>query len=131
MRIVQSAWACNQSNLLTSNSGWLSPEYNLMSWTLSCLQLKQFYPEVVLYCDHAYAEMLIDNLQLPYTDVICNLDGLNKYHPQLWALPKIYTYSQQENPFLHVDGDVFIWREFSDYLLKGDLIAQNIEAATD
>ena len=131
MRIIQSAWACNQSNILTSNSGWLSPEYNLMSWTLSCLQLKQFYPEVVLYCDNVYAEMLIDNLQLPYTDVICNLDDLNKYHPQLWALPKIYTYSQQEKPFLHVDGDVFIWKEFSDQLLNGDLIAQNIETATD
>lgn len=131
MRIIQSAWACNQSNILTSNSGWLSPEYNLMSWTLSCLQLKQFYPEVVLYCDQVYAEMLIDNLQLPYSDVVCNLDDLNKYHPQLWALPKIYTYSQQEKPFLHVDGDVFIWKEFSDQLLKGDLIAQNIEAATD
>lgn len=45
MRIIQSAWTCNQSNLLTSNSGWLSPKYNLMSWALSCLQLKQYYPE--------------------------------------------------------------------------------------
>lgn len=131
MRIIQSVWACNKSDLLTSNSGWLSPEYNLMAWTLSCLQLRKYYPEVVLYSDSASAKMLVDTLKLPYTDVICTLDSLNVYHPQLWALPKIVAYSQQEKPFLHVDGDVFIWKKFEDTLLEGNLIAQNMEAATD
>lgn len=131
MRIIQSSWSCNQKSLLTSNAGWLSPEYNLMAWTLSCLQLKQYYPEVVLYCDSVSAKTLIDSLQLPYSEVICNLDVLNSYHPQLWALPKIHTYSQQEKPFLHVDGDVFIWKEFENSLLKSDLIAQNMEYATE
>jgi hypothetical protein len=107
MRIIQSAWACNQSSLLTSNSGWLSPEYNLMAWSLSCLQLKKYYPELPLYCDSVSASILINALQLPYSEVVCNLDSLNVYHPQLWALPKIEAYSQQEKPFLHVDGDVF------------------------
>lgn len=131
MKIIQSAWACNKLDLLSTNSGWLAPEYNLMSWALSCLQLKKHYPEVVLYCDDTYKKILIDILQLPYTEIVCNLDILNKYHPQLWALPKIYAYSQQRNPFLHVDGDVFIWKKFNDDLLNGNLIAQNMEAATD
>jgi len=131
MRIIQSAWACNKPNLLTTSLGWLSPEYNLMSWTLSCLQLKKYFPELILYCDSVSAKMLIDTLQLPYSDVVCNLDSLNIYHPQLWALPKISAYSQQEKPFLHVDGDVFIWEKFDDRLLKGNLIAQNMEEATN
>lgn len=131
MRIIQSAWACNKPSLLTTSLGWLSPEYNLMSWALSCLQLKKYYPELVLYCDNVSAKMLVDTLKLPYSDVVCNLDSLNIYHPQLWALPKISAYSQQEKPFLHVDGDVFIWKEFENSLLKGGLIAQNMEAATD
>jgi hypothetical protein len=131
MRIIQSAWSCHQANLLTSNSGWLSPEYNLMSWTLSCLQLRQFYPEVVLYCDSPYKELLIEKLELPYSKVICSLDHLNKYHKGLWALPKIYSYSQQEKPFLHVDGDVFIWKPFDSSLMEANLIAQNMESATD
>ena len=130
MRIVQSAWACNQPNLLTTNSGWLAPEYNLMGWALSCLQLKQYHKDVILYSDSVSAKILIDTLQLPYSEVVCNLDVLNTYHPQLWALPKIYTYSQQEKPFLHVDGDVFIWKKFDDDLLKSNLIAQNVESAT-
>lgn len=130
MRIIQSAWSCHQENILTSNFGWLSPEFNLMSWTLSCLQLRQFYPDVVLYCDAVYKELLIDQLQLPYTEVVCTLDHLKAYHKELWALPKIYSYSQQKEPFLHVDGDVFIWKPFETSLMKADLIAQNMEAAT-
>lgn len=131
MRIIQSSWACNNKNPLTNNAGWIAPEYNLMSWALSCLQLKQYYNDVVLYADSISAKILIDTLQLPYSNVICSLDILNKYHSQLWALPKIYTYSQQEQPFLHIDGDVFIWQKFDDDLLQGKLIAQNVEAATN
>jgi len=131
MRVIQSAWTCNKPSLLTTSLGWLSPEYNLMAWTLSCLQLKKYYPELILYSDSVSAKMLVDTLKLPYSEVICNLDSLNIYHPQLWALPKILSYSQQEKPFLHVDGDVFIWKEFEDSLLQGGLIAQNMEAATD
>lgn len=33
MRIIQSAWSCHQKNLLTSNSGWLAPEYNFIFFT--------------------------------------------------------------------------------------------------
>ena len=98
MKIVQSFWSCHQTNLLEFSAGWISPEFNFMSWALSCLQLKQFYPEVTLYTDNTGAKMLIDVLQLPYDKLICDLDTLNSYHPQLWALPKIHTYSKQEAP---------------------------------
>ena len=131
MKIVQSLWTCNNKNLLTDNFGWLAPEYNLMSWTLSCLRLKEHYNNVVLYADENAKNILIDYLNLPYTEVICNLDSLNDYHPQLWALPKIFIYSLQDEPFLHVDGDVFIWQEFDQTLINSGLIAQNLEVATD
>lgn len=125
MRIIQSIWTANIPTVLQHNMGWLSPEYNLMSWALSCLQLRQFYPEVVLYCDNTGAKMLIDTLQLPYSEVVCSLDSLNNYHPDLWALPKIKAYSLQDKPFLHIDGDVFVWKKFENDLLKSSLIAQN------
>lgn len=131
MRLIQSFWSCNQSNLLEFNAGWLSPEYNLISWALSCLQLKQFYPEVTLYADNVAAKMLIDTLRLPYDRLVCDLDALSNFHPQLWALPKVYTYGKQEAPFLHVDGDVFIWEQFDKALLQSKLIVQNEEAATN
>ena len=102
-----------------------------MSWALSCLQLRKYYKEVTLYADSTAANMLIDTLALPYTNVVCDLDKLNNYNTQLWALPKLHAYANQESPFLYVDGDVFIWERFDEKLLCGSLIAQNEEAATD
>jgi hypothetical protein len=130
MKMVQSCWSCNQAHLLRFNAGWYAPEYHLMGWALSCLQLTKYYDNVVLHADSNISKILIDTLQLPYTDVVCDLDSINSYNPQLWALPKIHTYSQQNTPFLHIDGDVFIWKPFDEQLLKGELIAQNLEIAT-
>jgi len=130
MRIIQSMWTANQSVLLNNSFGWLSPEYHLMSWALSCLQLKQFYPKVILYSDTAASRMLIDNLKLPYDELVCNLDTLNHYDSKLWAVPKMKAYSLQESPFLHVDGDVFVWKKFDDSLLNSPLIAQNKDELT-
>ncbi|HEX8020966.1 DUF6734 family protein [Mucilaginibacter sp.] len=131
MKIVQTSWACNQKDMLKFNAGWYSPEYHLMGWALSCLQLKKYYDDVVLHADTVTAKMLIDALQLPYTDVICDLDQFNQNPSELWGLPKIHTYSQQTTPFLHVDGDVIIWKSFDEQLLHGDLIAQNLEVGTN
>jgi hypothetical protein len=131
MRIIQSFWSCNQTDLTSFNAGWLSPEYHLMGWALSCLQLKQYYPEVVLYTDTVGAKMLIDTLKLPYTDVICELDKFSGIHNQLWALPKIDAYARQNKTFLHVDGDVFIWKKFSPEISEAGLIAQNKEVSTN
>ncbi len=130
MNIIQTLWSRNSPNYLSENCGWLSSEYNLMSWALSCLQLKEFYNHVTLYADSVSAKLMIDTLRLPYTEVVCNLDKLNTYHPKLWALPKVHTYSVQEEPFLHIDGDVFIWKAFEEELLQSQLIAQNKESAT-
>jgi hypothetical protein len=132
MKINQTFWSCNNKDLINFNAGWLSPEYNLMSWALSCLRLKEYYREVELYTDSFGAKVLIDILNIPYSEVICNLDNFNYYNNVgLWALPKIKTYSLQEQPFLHVDGDVFIWKSFDCNLLNSDLITQNEEAATN
>lgn len=56
MNIVQSAWACGKKNLLSHNAGWLSAEYNLISMSLSCLQLKTFYDKVILYAADVYTK---------------------------------------------------------------------------
>jgi hypothetical protein len=55
------------------------------------------------------------------------LDSLDLYNPDWWALGKIYAFHIQETPFIHVDGDVFIWEKFPERLEKSGLIAQNLE----
>ncbi len=102
-----------------------------MSWALSCLQLKKYYSQVELYSDKITSDLLINQLNLPYSTVHCELDVLNKYDKELWAIPKIYAYSKQNQPFLHVDGDVYIWDAFDHNLISNNLIAQNLESATN
>jgi len=70
---------------------------------------------------------LIEKLNLPYTKVHVVLDDLNHYPEAVWALSKIRTYSLQKTPFVHIDGDVFLWKAFSNQLLSSDLIVQNKE----
>lgn len=130
MKIVQTFWSGNQSvaNPLAIKGGWLSPEYHWMSWALSCYQLRRFYTEVELITDAVGKHILIDELKLPYTSYQVVLDeALASYPQQLWALAKIYAYSLQSEPFLHVDSDIYIWQHFSELIEGAPLVAQNYE----
>jgi len=130
MRIVQTFWSGKKQDPLKSYYGWAAPKYHWLGWILSSNQLIKYYDEVELYTDKQGYDILINKLRLPYTKVHVGLDELNTYDSDLWALPKIYTYSLQDEPFLHVDGDVFVWERFSDDLLTSPLIAQNLERET-
>lgn len=133
MKIIQSFWsypALRREPVLGGtciNGGWLNEKYHLMSWALSCLQLRKYYNEVELFTDKVGKEILIDKLGLPYTNVHLIFDDLQNFNSQLWALGKIFTYSKQKKPFLHVDGDVYVWKRFSNRIENASIIAQNVE----
>jgi len=127
LKIIQTLYLPDDvSDPLTNNLGFLSPEFNWMGWALSCLQLKRYYKHVELYTNNAGYEVLINRLKLPYSKVHVVLNDI-RFPPQLWAYPKIYTYSLQTEPFLHIDGDAFFWEKLDASVLKNPLIAQNIE----
>ncbi|WP_295716733.1 DUF6734 family protein [Mucilaginibacter sp.] len=128
MRIIQTFWSAGK-NLLDDPFGWYSAQHHLMGWALSCLLLEKHFGGVELYTDEAGYEILIKQLRLPYRHVhlIFNQD---EFPADLWALAKIKTYACQETPFIHVDGDVFIFESFDSSLLSAGLIAQNNEKAT-
>ena len=132
MKILQTLWTgptgVNKENLLGIKAGWLSCEYHWMSWALSCLQAQSIFGSVSLVTDKAGKEILVDLLHLPYTDVSTALQTtLDDYHPGLWALAKVFSYSIQTEPFLHLDGDVFLWQKPNQDLLNAPLIAQNLD----
>ena len=130
MNIIQTLHIHSNKVFFSDSFGWAAPEYHLMGWALSFLQLQKIYGSITLYANRRAAHLLIDTLQLPHTGVNLALDQLTLIHPDLWAFPKIYTYSLQEQPFLHIDGDVFLFSPLNSDLLKGELIAQNVEVAT-
>jgi hypothetical protein len=130
MNIIQTLYIDNNKDPFKDSFGWVKPEFHLMGWALSCLQLKKFYNKVELYCNSDAAKLLIDVLDLPYDKVNISHNNLHLINKDLWAIPKIFTYSLQEKPFLHIDGDVFIFSPFPETLLEKELIAQNPENAT-
>ena len=83
MRIVQTFWTAGRDPLKYS-FGWTHPEYNLMSWALSCLSLREHYDEVALYTDQEGYDVLINKLHLPYTEVNVVYDK-NLCLPHHWA----------------------------------------------
>lgn len=44
-----------------------------------------------------------------------------------WAYPKLYSLTLQDEPFIHIDGDIFIFRKLKDELFQGDFGFQNLE----
>lgn len=130
MKIIQSFWSGNQKKI-DEKYGWYDSEFHWMGWILSVNQLIKYYDQVELYTDDYGYEILINQLQLPYTKVHVVLNELDVYPSELWALAKIKVYAMQDESFIHVDGDVFIWSAFPNHFNKAALIAQNIETATE
>ncbi|MGB5821926.1 MAG: DUF6734 family protein [Saonia sp.] len=131
MKIVHSFWSKPSLNrdakLEKSNGGWRHPKYYYMSWALSCLSFKKCYGEIELVTDLEGKKMLIDQLELPYTSVKVELDLLNNYPVQLWAIGKLYTYGIQDTPFIHVDNDIYIWKKFGNRIENASLVAQHTD----
>lgn len=132
MKVIQSFWSKpffkeNDDLNARFKGGWLSASFFFYSCLLSCLKFKQHYGEVSLYTDDFGKELLIDKLEIPYSKVFLDLNAIEKYPPELWALGKIMTYSLQDTPFIHADTDVFVWDKLPERLLEADLLAQNFE----
>ncbi|MDY3819732.1 MAG: DUF6734 family protein, partial [Bacteroidaceae bacterium] len=129
MRIIQTFWSGGRDPL-QYGYGWRHAEHNLMSWALSCCSLREHYDQVELYTDQRGYDVLIEKLHLPYTAVHVVYDD-HLCLPQHWAYAKIKTYSMQTEPFLHVDGDVYISKPFPEEVHNAPLVVQNKEICTE
>ncbi len=110
-----------------SMGGWADRSHFYMSWALSCLRASTLYQRVELVTDTFGKQLFQETLQLPYTSVSIVLDDINHFHKDLWAIGKIYAYAHQEEPFVHIDGDVFLWKKLSEDLHNAPLVAQHEE----
>jgi hypothetical protein len=132
MKIVQTFWTCDSKNLQelkNFRSGWFSKSHHYMGWAYSCLQLRKFYDEVELVTDELGKQLLIDELELPYTSVKVVLDDALADCPwHFWATSKIISYGYQDKPFIHVDGDIFISKPFEKQIESAQIISQNLES---
>lgn len=131
MQIIQSFWNNNpvRGSIMQARAGWLSPMFHYMGWALSCMQLRKFYGDVFLYTNGEGHEFFTEALGLPYRtrNIALTLDNFPK---SLWAMAKINIYNAQQQPFLHIDGDVFIWEPLN-VSSNAALVIQNFEHGFD
>lgn len=129
MNIIQTFYSyADIKNPIHDNASFLTLDMNWKSMALSCILLKKHFKEVTLYCNQRVKNLIIDQFQIPYDHIIEIPDLMEEYRGcNLWALPKIHTYSLQQEPFLHVDCDWFMFERLSDSILDSDIIGQNIE----
>ena len=107
--------------------GWQSKLHHLLSWVLSVETAKKHYPRTALYTDTEGADMLINGIGLEFQHVSTELNLLNNRDPDWWALGKIYTYSFQSEPFVHIDSDAYLVNPLPSRLTSADLFVQNPE----
>lgn len=133
MRIIHSFWSkpflhnIDNTTINHLKDDWINLELYFMSWVLSCCSFKKHYSNITLYTDTIGKEVLIDILNLPYSSYSTELNSIDKYNCNFWALGKLHTYNLQKEPFIHVDGDVFIWDKLPADITDQDVIAQNEE----
>ncbi len=132
MKIVHSFWskpflAHSKINDKTFG-GWRDIKYHYLSWALSCLSFRKQYRDIELVTDQKGKAILIDMLNLPYTSVRVELNHLDHYPASLWAIGKLYAYSLQDKPFIHADGDVYIWEKFDQQLEQAELLGQHMDS---
>ena len=131
MKYIQTFFCLESQDLMVDSFGWINPQFHLMSWALSCLSIKKTFGRVELYTNKRNKDFFIDKLGLPYDEVHEISSQFTLPHPQLWALPKIYTYSIQDSPFIHIDGDVYLFSKFPCNIEQANIIAQNEELFTN
>lgn len=107
-------------------ASWADDWYHWLAWGLSVHAARQHYPETVLVTDDAGARVLVDALELPFTEVSTALNGLEA-DPDWWALGKLEAYRRQTAPFIHIDADVFLWTPLNPALNSAPVLAQNPE----
>ncbi|WP_348824245.1 DUF6734 family protein [Flavobacterium aestuarii] len=132
MKIIQSFWT-KPSTFISDdqnaryNGGWLQQKYAFYSYALSALTISKHYDNLELYTDDFGLELFKNVLQLPYTKIHLNLNSLDNYNPKLWAIGKLVACSVQEEPFMHLDNDIFLWKKINYNEEQYDLISQNLE----
>lgn len=126
MKIVHSLWTKRAVDFADFKCHWIHPRYLWYSWVLSAHQAFRLYGELELCTDSQGAKQLVDWLQLPYTSVKIILDDI-PIRSDFWVYGKLLACAQQQEPFFHIDGDVYLWKRLPTQIEQTAIICQSFE----
>lgn len=126
MKIVQS-FILHEKNIPYSFDDDNKVILNYYSFLLSFIVLRQKYDEVIAIVNKQSYDLFMK--YIPY-DKFIFVDDYNIDYKKYWSLIKVNALKEIEAPFIHIDGDVIVFRDlFSEYFYDDsyDIIVQNIE----
>jgi hypothetical protein len=122
MRAVWSFWS--KPYRAATGRTWREPLHHWLAWGLTLSLASRHYPETVLVTDAAGKSLLVDRLELPFAHVSTELDRLHDVDAGWWTLGKLVAYGLQDQPFVHIDTDVFLWKALPAALVSAPVFTQ-------
>lgn len=101
---------------------YTSMEFHLCSRVIAIEFAKKLFKDIEIITDSKWKK-IFDTLWYDSSTALDKLD-VNEW---FWAAGKLYTYSIQDKPFIHIDSDCFLWKQLPDRILNASLFAQNPE----
>jgi hypothetical protein len=109
---------------------WSRPKpfklFDAERWALSTHHARRLFGSISIVTDSPGASRL-EELGIEFDQVDLSLDSVEGISPDFWAAGKVVTYSLQQDPFFHLDDDVFLFGHLPDRILGADLFAQSPE----
>jgi len=125
MRAVWSFWTMPYR--ARRGFSWERDHTHLLSWILSVGLAREHFDSIALHTDNAGAALLVDRLGLDFDHVSTSLNQLNGHDPDWWMQGKLHTYAEQQEPFVHLDCDVYLFKPLPERLMTAAVLAQNPE----
>jgi len=99
-----------------------------LSWITSVKSAKLHFKNVVLVTDTWAWDNIFSKLDLPFDEVKLTLDSIDE-NTNMWAISKAHAILEMNEPFLHIDSDVYIWEALDKKYLMSNLLVQSNESS--
>ena len=99
-------------------------------WALSTHLVKKHGYRCELVTD-SHGKNIMENLGIGFDKVNTDLNDFISVDPVYWAAGKLISYSIQDEPFCHIDDDVFLFNSLPETFLNSCLFAQSPERSKD
>lgn len=111
---------------VNNKSGFLSFQDMVASTVLAIMTAKKNFEKVELVTNDFGKKVFIDWLRLPIEYNLL-LNQMKTVNPYFWAYGKILATSSQNEPFVHIDNDAYLFSGLPERMKKAELVFQSKE----
>ena len=123
MKIYHSYWS---KGYVGAPSSYVVDLHNLSAYLA-----KKQYGEIHLITDTEGKKHLSG---IDYTSISTSLDGLPAEYGTVWSLGKLLAYNQiaaLNEPFMHIDYDVLLWKKLPETFIASPVFAERLETSVN